>query len=107
MQSVFASSEAVELLASEIRISLTGFIEQHPIPATELDIRRAADYLVAELGRERIEFIGSKYASNLVDELKRSMDDGTWRRYRMALEKNARLARRTVEPVYSLAAGIG
>lgn len=87
MQSIFASSEAVELLASEIREALTSFIRHHPIPVSELDIRRAADYLVAELGRERIEFIGSKYATNLVEELKRSMDDGTWRRYQMALEK--------------------
>lgn len=87
MQSVFASSEAVELLASEVRESLIHFIDRHPIPVTQLDIRRAADYLVAELGRERIEFIGSKYATNLVEELKRSMDDGTWRRYKMALEK--------------------
>ena len=87
MQSIFASSEAVELLASEVRESLTDFISEHPIPVTELDIRRAADYLVAELGRERIEFIGSKYATDLVEELKCSMDDGTWRRYQMALEK--------------------
>ncbi len=87
MQSVFASSEAIELLASEVREALTVFVELHPIPVNELDIRRAADYLVAELGRERVEFIGSKYATYLVEELKRSMDDSTWRRYQMALDK--------------------
>ncbi|WNO09138.1 DNA repair ATPase [Teredinibacter sp. KSP-S5-2] len=87
MQSFFSSTEAVELLADEVRHALTDFIQQHPIPVTELDIRRAADYLVAELSRERIEFIGSKYATQLVEELKRSMDDGSWRRYQMALEK--------------------
>lgn len=87
MQSVFSSSQALELLAQEVRIALTGFVTRHPLPVKALDIRRAADYLVGELGRERIEFVGSKYATQLVEELKRSMDDATWRRYQMALEK--------------------
>lgn len=87
MQSVFASTQAVELLAGEVCVALTEFVAQHPLPVSELDIRRASDYLVAELGRERLEFIGSKYATRLVDELKRSMDGATWRRYQMALEK--------------------
>jgi len=87
MQSVFASNEANTQLAAEVRHAITDFIALHPIPVTELDIRRAADYLVAELGREKIEFITSKYATQLVARLKQSMDDGTWRRYQMALEK--------------------
>ena len=87
MQSVFASTEAVELLAAEVRAALAEFVEHHPIPVTTLDVRRAADYLVAELGRERAEFIGSKYATFLIEELRRSMDDATWRRYQMSLEK--------------------
>ncbi|MDO3387695.1 DNA repair ATPase [Gilvimarinus sp. SDUM040013] len=87
MQTVFASTEALELLATEVREALCVFIERHPIPVSSIDIRRAADYLVAELSRERVEFIGSKYATQLAEELKRSMDDNTWRRYQMALEK--------------------
>ncbi|OUS11820.1 DNA repair protein [Gammaproteobacteria bacterium 53_120_T64] len=87
MQSVFASAEALELLAVEVRQQLTAFIDQHPIAVNVLDIRRAADYLVAELGRERLEFIGSKYALQLVDLLKGSMDDDTWRRYQASLQK--------------------
>ncbi len=87
MQSVFASAEAKELLASEIYYALTDFVEDNPIPVTDVDIRRASEYLVSELGRERPEFIGSKYATQLVEELKRSMDEATWRRYQMALEK--------------------
>ncbi len=87
MQSVFASTQAVELLSGEVCIALTEFVAKHPLPVSELDIRRASDYLVAELGRERLEFIGSKYATRLVEELKRSMDSATWRRYQMALEK--------------------
>lgn len=87
MQSVFASNEATSLLAAEVRDAIVAFIERHPIAVSELDIRRAADYLVAELGRETIEFICSKYARQLVEALKQSMDDATWRRYEMALEK--------------------
>lgn len=86
MASVFQSNEAVALLAAEVRTLLQQFIAQHPIAVSELDIRRAADYLVAELGREDSAFIGSKYARQLVDELKRSLDDETWRRYQMALD---------------------
>lgn len=87
LESVFASTEAMELLASEIRTSLTEYLQLHPIDVTPLDVRRAADYLVAELGRENVEFIGSKYATQLVDGLKDSMDDDTWRRFRTSLEK--------------------
>ena len=86
MQSVFASAQAVELLAEEVRNKLTAYIALHPIPVNALDIRRAADYLVAELGRERVEFIGSKYAVQLVDKLKGSLDDNTWRRYQLSLK---------------------
>jgi ATPase family associated with various cellular activities (AAA)./ATPase involved in DNA repair. len=87
MQSVFTSNEATTLLANEVRDAMIAFVTRHPIPVNELDIRRAADYLVAELGRERTEFITSKYATQLVEALKNSMDDATWRRYQMALEK--------------------
>ena len=87
MQSVFASAEAKELLAKEINNAMVEFVGANPLPVKAIDIRRAADYLVAELGRDRVEFIGSKYATDLVEELKRSMDDPTWRRYQMALDK--------------------
>ncbi|MFT4585301.1 MAG: hypothetical protein ACI915_003040 [Gammaproteobacteria bacterium] len=75
MQSVFTSAEAVDLLAEEIPGQLALYIERHPISVTSLDMRRAADYLVAELGREHTEFIGSKYAVGLVDKLRTSLDD--------------------------------
>lgn len=87
MRSVFASNQALELLGEEVRETLAMFLQAHPIPATDLDVRRAAGYLVDELSRENIEFIGSKYATELVDELKRSLDESTWRRYQMALER--------------------
>ncbi len=88
MQSVFASSEAQKLLSTEVRAAMHEFIAIHPIPdVNELDMARAADYLVHELGRERVEFVGSKYAQELASELRRSMDDDSWRRFQVALER--------------------
>ncbi len=85
MQALFGSDEAVSLLCKEITEALKEFIHQHPLPASELDIHRAAAYLVKELGRERVEFVTSKYAVHLMEELKRSIDDATWRRYQLTL----------------------
>ncbi len=87
LQQVFASSEAQKLLASEIRHAMNEFLSIHPMDVSALFVARAADYLVLELGRERVEFIGSKYARALASELRRSMDNESWRRFQMALEK--------------------
>lgn len=87
MRDHFTSTEAHELLANEIHCAMQEFLIQHPIPASELEVRRAADYLVHELGRERTEFIGSKYARELADNLKRTLDNDSWRRFQVALEK--------------------
>ncbi len=89
MHEVFASSDAVALLTEEVSHSMTQFFNQHALSVTDATIHRSASYLVAELGRERVEFIGSKYASQLVEEFRRSLDDSTWRRYQSALDKMA------------------
>lgn len=87
MNEVFNSRDAADLLAQEIARAMQEFIALHPIPVTPLQLQRAADYLVQELGRERTEFICSKYARTLADELRRSLDDQSWRRYEASLEK--------------------
>ncbi len=87
MQHVFSSSEAQKLLSTEIRLAMNEFLELHPMGISTMDVARAADYLVQELGRERAEFIGSKYAQKLASELRRSMDDETWRRFQLSLEQ--------------------
>ena len=87
MRDQFASRDAHELLAAEIRNAMAEFLIQHPIACSDLDMHRASDYLVSELGRDRIEFIGSKYAKGLAEELKRTLDDDSWRRFQIALEK--------------------
>lgn len=87
MKNVFGSVDALQNLIAEVANSLNSYINQHPLPASSVDIQRAAAYLVEELARERTEFIGSKYARQLVDELKTSLDDANWRQLHAALEK--------------------
>lgn len=87
MQRMFASPQAGDILTREIHAVMLMFVEHHPISISPLNIARAAEYLTLELGRERPEFIISRYAQSLVDELRRSLDDAAWRRYQAALEK--------------------
>ncbi len=87
LHSSLTSDKAILLLATDVEQALVLFLEQYPITFSELEIQQAASYLVAELSREKLQFIGSKYAQQLVDELKRSVDDTTWRNYQATLEK--------------------
>lgn len=87
MQQLFGSLDATQLLVEEIAETLGEFIGLHPLVVTTLDVRRAAEYLVEELGRERTEFITSKYAMALVDAFKQSLDDKSWRHYQDVLTK--------------------
>ena len=87
MRSVFSSSKALVLLSGEIRSHIDVFIQKHPISVEALTADHAASYLVEELSREQVEFVGSQYAVNLVDELKRTLDDKTWDQYAVSLEK--------------------
>lgn len=87
MRHHFTSSEAHELLVAEVLAAMEEFLSLHPISATPFEVRRAADYLVNELSRERTAFIGSKYAQQLAEALKRYLDDDSWRRFQIALEK--------------------
>ena len=97
MQSSLTSHQATHLLAEEVEQALHSFLKRYPLNQslegiaagdfTALAIEQAAQYLVAELSRERLQFIGSKYAQQLADELKRSLDESTWRNYQTALEK--------------------
>ena len=87
MHQSLSSHKATRLLAEEVKSALELFLQQYPIDFSALEITQAATYLVAELSRERLQFIGSKYAQQLHDELKRSLDESTWRNYQATLEK--------------------
>ena len=81
MQSTFTSTQAIGLLVAEVRAALVDYSRRYPIDLHESYITRAAEYLVAELGRERVEFISSRFAQELVEELQRSIDEPAWRKY--------------------------
>ncbi|GAA3924586.1 DNA repair ATPase [Litoribacillus peritrichatus] len=87
MLTIFNNPRANALLIAEIQTGLSQFIAHFPIDVTERAIARAAEYLVAELSRERVDFITSKYAQALVDELKRTLDDVSWRKYQGSLDR--------------------
>lgn len=87
MHLLFGSLDAINLLVEEIAETLSEFIEFHPLVVSALDLRRAAEYLVEELARERTEFITSKYAVALVNAFKQSLDDKSWRHYQDVLVK--------------------
>ncbi|GAA5215026.1 DNA repair ATPase [Corallincola platygyrae] len=93
MQSLFSSNQALTLLQQEVTDCLSAFIQQHPIPASELEIRTAAVYLVEELARDRTEFVTSKYADRLVASLKQALSTGrTFQVFETALSQLKGLA---------------
>src|SRR5690606_32752388 len=87
MQRLFASMDALHMLVEEIVETFAEFIQRHPIAVSDLEVRRAAEYLVEELARERLEFITSKYAVQLVELFKQSLDDETLRHYQEVATK--------------------
>ncbi|MFT5175599.1 MAG: hypothetical protein ACI8W7_003791 [Gammaproteobacteria bacterium] len=87
LQAAFSSVRAVQLLVDDIDYALIEFLQHHPIDTPPHTRRQAAQYLAAELGRERCEFITSKYAQRLVNELKQFLDDSIWRKYQGALKE--------------------
>ena len=86
MQQQFAKRAALSLLVTDIQQQLNLFLEQQPIPATTSQIQQAASYLAAELGRDSVEFIVSKDAQQLVDELKRQLNEKSWQTYQKTLQ---------------------
>lgn len=89
MRQVLASTKAAELLAEEIASVMAEFVAVHPIAISAEWLPRCAEYLVHELGCEQIEFVCSKYARNLADQLRHHLDDQAWGRFQASLEKMA------------------
>ena len=87
MKKIFNNNKAIQLLHAEIGQALTEFFAHYELDIAASDINRSADYLVHELSRDRVEFIASKYAQQLVDELKHSLDDASWRKLHATLDK--------------------
>ncbi|OZG71794.1 DNA repair protein [Hahella sp. CCB-MM4] len=87
LKNTFADTRAIKHLEQEVLEHLQRFLECYPLPFSDLEQQQAASYLVAEMGRERLEFISSKYAQDLAEEFKRSLDEESWRTYQTAQEQ--------------------
>lgn len=87
MQQAFNSRDALSLLNEEVLQLLANFVEQMNLPHSDETQVRAAEYLVLELARERLEFITSKYAQELQRQLKQQMDvAGAWKKFQSSLK---------------------
>ena len=87
MKEIFNNNKAIQLLRLEVQQALSDFYSHYELPMAPADLNRSADYLVHELARDRIEFIASKYAQQLVNELKQSLDSSSWRKLQGTLDK--------------------
>jgi hypothetical protein len=87
MHKIFNSYQALTLLTEEIAEAVTTFAENHQFDSDAIQNQRAAEYLVYELSRDRTEFITSKYAQQLAEEFKRSLDSASWKKLQASLDK--------------------
>ncbi|WP_428243347.1 DNA repair ATPase [Gynuella sp.] len=87
LQQLYGDQDAIQNLEQEVTQHLAEFLEQYPMDFSGLEQQQSAAYLVAELGRERLEFIGSQYAQLLIEEFRRSLDEASWRTYQSAQEQ--------------------
>ncbi len=65
MKALFAENAAFEQLKQCIVDRLSKFANTQQLPASELSLQRAAEYLIEELGQPQISFAESKYAEQL------------------------------------------
>ncbi len=84
---LFGSVLVKNELAKEIEHDIGHFISLHPLELSELAARQAAEYLVEELGRERLAFTVSHYGVELQDAFRRALNDESWLAFENALSK--------------------
>jgi hypothetical protein len=71
---VFAQSEALTALHTDVAAGITGFAEQTGLPCTADQVLRAARYLVDELASPQMEFVQTRAAAQLVEQLRLEMN---------------------------------
>tara|TARA_R100000306_G_scaffold62518_1_gene71687 strand:+ start:14027 stop:19279 length:5253 start_codon:yes stop_codon:yes gene_type:complete len=87
IKDLFASSEATNLLAQEIAGVLERFLTSHDISIGESTIGRASLYLVHELSRDVPAFISSRYAGELLEAFRQSLETPVWAQFQDTLDK--------------------
>ena len=73
MHEVFGKRSGVELLEGEVRGYASDWLASHALDIEDAVLNRAVSYLVAELGRESLAFVGSSDAKELLAMLKSSI----------------------------------
>ncbi|MDP2746284.1 DNA repair ATPase [Pseudomonas sp.] len=66
IQQLFGQRDSLLQLQAEIAEVMTGYIAQQNMSLSQVTLAEAAEYLVQELAAERIEFVFSKYARELL-----------------------------------------
>ena len=89
MKQVFSRNDAQGLLQAEIAQHLNDFLAVHAlIKKASSSVIYAAEYLAEELAHAQLSFVSSRYAQNLVDELRRSLDIAqAWQNFNKALKQ--------------------
>ena len=87
MHEVFKKRSGVELVEIEVRAYAIDMLTRHMLDVEPAVLDRAVSYLVAELGRETLAFIGSRYAAELLTMLKTSMQPAALKELKQTIEE--------------------
>ncbi|KIP97356.1 MULTISPECIES: DNA repair ATPase [Pseudomonas] len=88
IRKLFGRDEGLVQLRAEVLAAMQGFLARHPMPFEAAPLREAAEYLVEELAAERVEFVVSKYARDLLDGLRQHLQTAhMWDGYLQAQER--------------------
>ena len=83
----FGSSQARQLLSSELVDTMQAFVDAQTIPVDTATVQLAGDYLFAELALDQLAFIKSQYCEALIEAFKRALSEEEWQRFNAALKK--------------------
>ncbi len=87
MREVFDNRRGIELLEQEVGVYAGAFLDREGFAVDSIVQKRAASYLVAELGRKTLAFIGSRQAADLLTMLKRSLQPAMLKELHKALQE--------------------
>ncbi|TQV70960.1 AAA family ATPase [Aliikangiella marina] len=88
MEAIFTDSGARKLLVEAISTVLDDFKKHNQINIDEFTLKSSAEYLVEELGQEKVSFATTKYARRLCDEFKTHLEThNVWRDYQKVLDE--------------------
>ena len=86
LHELFQNSSALHLIEEELRGYVELFLERNPIPALEENIKSVVQYLGAELGRDKTEFVFSRESKTLIENFKSSLDAQVWNAFQTSLK---------------------